>query len=280
MLKLLASQAAIALENARLYRDLANARRRFGASSTRTSSGVFTWDLEGRILEANDAFLRIVGYDRPAAALRWLGAWPPNVDEATQALERIVNDAMRAGEIIGRIRDLIKKTPPRKDSVDINEAVCEVIALTRGEATKYGISVQTVLDERLPPVPGDRVQLQQVMLNLIVSAIEAMSAMSKGPRDLLISTAADSSQRIPIAVSDSGPGLPQEGSERVFDPFYTTKASGLGMGLSICRSIAYGGRLSAKPNVPRGAVFQVSLPAHADNPLGGAGADPEAPPTR
>jgi C4-dicarboxylate-specific signal transduction histidine kinase len=125
------------------------------------------------------------------------------------------------------------------------------------------------------------VQLQQVMLNLIVNAIEAMSAMSEGPRVLQISTSEGPSDSLSIVVRDSGPGLPVEGGERVFDPFYTKKAGGLGMGLSICRSIidAFGGRLSAKPNLPRGAVFQVTLPAHADNRFG-AGADAEAPPTR
>jgi C4-dicarboxylate-specific signal transduction histidine kinase len=195
-----------------------------------------------------------------AAALRWLGARPPNVDEAKEALERIVNDAMRAGDIIGRIRDLIRKAPPRQDSIDLNEAVREVMALTRGEASKYDVFVRAVLDERLPRVRGDRVQ---VMLNLIVNAIEAMSATSEGPRALLVSTAADSCDGVSIAVSDTGPGLPADAINRVFDPFYTTKASGLGMGLSICRSIidAYGGRLSAKPNVPRGAVFQFTLRA-------------------
>jgi C4-dicarboxylate-specific signal transduction histidine kinase len=216
-----------------------------------------------------------------AAALRWLGARPPNVDEAKEALERIVNDAMRASDIIGRIRDLIKKAPPRRDSVDINEAVREVIELTRGEAAKYGISVEAILDERLPAVPADRVQLQQVMLNLIVNAIESMSATNDGQRELRICTVADSGKSVSIVVSDSGPGLPTDGVNRVFDPFYTTKASGLGMGLSICRSIidAYGGRISALPNVPRGAVFQFTLPAYPDNTLG-TGTDPKAPPTR
>jgi signal transduction histidine kinase len=196
-----------------------------------------------------------------AAAIRWLGAQPANLQEVRQALDCIVNDAMRAGDIIGRIRELFEKAPPRKDGVDINEAVREVIELTRGEAAKHGVSVQSVLGDGLLPVRGDRVHLQQVMLNLMVNAIEAMSAMREGPRDLLISTTADSSQGVSIAVSDSGLGLPPSGIERVFDPLYTTKAGGLGMGLSICRSIvdAHGGQLSAKPNVPRGAVFQFVL---------------------
>jgi C4-dicarboxylate-specific signal transduction histidine kinase len=202
-----------------------------------------------------------------AAALHWLGAQPANLQETRSALDRIVNDVMRAGDIIGRIRELIEKAPPRKDSVDINEAVREVIELTRGEAVKHGVSVQTVLGEDLPLFRGDRVQLQQVMLNLIVNGIEAISATSEGPRDVLISTTADSSKGVAIAVSDSGLGVPAERIERIFDPFYTTKADGLGMGLSICRSIveAHGGRILAKPNVPRGVVFHFSLPVSTDS---------------
>jgi C4-dicarboxylate-specific signal transduction histidine kinase len=169
---------------------------------------------------------------------------------------------MRAGGIVSGVRDLVRKAPPRKDNVDINEAVREVTELTRGEAAKHGVSVLTVLGDGLPLVLGDRVQLQQVMLNLIVNAIEAMSETSMGPRELLISTIADSSNSVSIAVRDSGPGLPAEGIERAFDPFYTTKADGLGMGLSICRSIveAHRGRLWVGANVPRGAVFQLVLP--------------------
>jgi PAS domain S-box-containing protein len=391
VLEILASQAAITLENARLYHDLEEREAEIRRLVDANIVGIFIYNLSGQILEANDAFLRIVGYDREdlvsgrmrwtdltppewldrdmqqripelrmtgtlqpfekefsrkdgsrapvligaamfegranqavafvldlserkraeadlrevqmelahanraatmgqltasiahevkqpigataanaAAALRWLGARPPNVDEAKEALERIVNDVMRAGDIIGRIRDLIKKAPPRQDIVDINEAVCEVIELTRGEAARCGVAVQAILDERLPPVRGDRVQLQQVMLNLIVNAIEAMSATSEGPRVLLVSTAAASGKGVSIAVSDTGPGLPADGINHVFDPFYTTKTGGLGMGLSICRSIidAYGGQLSVKPNVPRGAVFQFTLPRLRGQPIG------------
>jgi C4-dicarboxylate-specific signal transduction histidine kinase len=186
-----------------------------------------------------------------AAASRWLGVRPPNLDELRQALDGIVYEAMRAGGIVSGIRDLVKKAPPRRERVDINEAVREVIELTRGEAAKNDVSVLTVLGDGLPLVLGDRVQLQQVMLNLIVNAIEAMNATSEGPRALLVSTATDSSMGVLIAVSDSGPGLPADGINHVFDPFYTTKESGLGMGLSICRSIidAHGGQLSAKANV-------------------------------
>jgi C4-dicarboxylate-specific signal transduction histidine kinase len=197
-----------------------------------------------------------------SAALRWLSANPPNLEEVRQALDRIVNAAQRAGGIVGRIRALMKKAPPRKDSVDINEALYEVIELTRGEAAKNDVSVLTLLGEGLPLVLGDRVQLQQVMLNLIVNAVEAMGATSPGPRELRISTFEDSSNGVTIAVQDSGPGLPPAGRKSIFDPFYTTKEHGLGMGLSICRSIVegHGGRLWASANAPHGAVFQFVLP--------------------
>jgi PAS domain S-box-containing protein len=389
MLELLASQAAITLENARLYRDLAEREARIRRLVDANIVGILIFHLEGRILEANEAFLRIVGYDREdlvsgrmswtdltppewldrdnqqipelktagtlqpfekeyfrkdgsrasvligvamfeaggsegvgfvldlterkrteaearknerryrevqmalahsnrvatmgqltasiahevqqpiaatatnaSAALRWLDAKPPNLEEARQALDRIVNEAMRAGGIVGGIRGLVKKAPPRKENVDINEALREVIELTRGEAAKNDVSVLTVLGDGLPLVLGDRVQLQQVMLNLMVNAVEAMGATSMGSRELRISTAADSSDGVSVAVRDSGPGLSPAGGKRIFDPFYTTKEHGLGMGLSICRSIveAHGGRLWASANAPHGAVFQFVLP--------------------
>ncbi|MEA3122826.1 MAG: hypothetical protein QOH33_2416, partial [Paraburkholderia sp.] len=390
-LELLASQAAITLENALLYRDLAEREARIRRLVDANIVGIFIWDLAGEILEANDAFLSIVGYDRAdlasrrvrwtdltphewldldiqqripelkmtgtlhpvekefsrkdgsrapvligaatfeaggsqgvafvldlterkraeaeaheserryrevqmelahsnraatmgqltasiahevqqpigaaaadaSAALRWLGAQPPNLEEVRRSLDRIVNYAMRAGGIISGIRDLIKKAPPRKDKVDINEAVRELVELTRGEAAKNGVSVLTAFGESLPLVSGDRVQLQQVMLNLIVNALEAMSTTSTGPRELLISTTADSSNSVAIAMQDSGPGLCPAEVNRVFDPFYTTKENGLGMGLAICRSIveAHGGRLWTSASAPRGAVFQLVLPS-------------------
>ena len=158
----------------------------------------------------------------------------------------------------------LKKAPPTKEDLDINEAILEVIGLTRGEVTKNGISVQTQLAEGLPLIHGDRVQLQQVILNLIINAVEAMSAVSEGPRELLISTGKTESDGVLVAVRDSGPGLTPANFERLFDAFYTTKPGGLGMGLSICRSIieAHGGRLWASANVPRGAAFQFTVPVH------------------
>ena len=197
------------------------------------------------------------------AALRWLAAEPPDLEEVRQTLGRLVRDGTRAGEVIRRIRALIKKASPGNERLDINEALLEVIAVARGELQKNGVSVQTQLAAGLPPVPGDRVQLQQVILNLIINAIEAMSGQGDGPRQLRISSEKDGSGSVLVAVSDSGPGLDPASLERLFEAFYTTKPSGMGMGLSICRSIieAHGGRVWATANVPRGATFHVALPA-------------------
>src|SRR5512147_221688 len=198
-------------------------------------------------------------------ALRWLGGQPPDLDEVRQALGRAVNDGRRAAEIIGRIRTLIKKEPLRKDALEVNEAIAEVIALTRGEVMKNKVSVQTKLTEALPLIQGDRVQLQQVILNLIINAVEAMSGVSEGSRGLLIGTRKDASGSVLVAVQDSGPGLKPESFERLFDSFYTTKRGGMGMGLSICRSIveAHGGRIWATPNAGPGITVQFTLPINA-----------------
>jgi C4-dicarboxylate-specific signal transduction histidine kinase len=201
------------------------------------------------------------------AALRWLGARPPDLEEVRQALGRILRDGNRAGDVIGRIRDLIRKAPPRKDGLEINEAILEVIALTRGEVVKNGVCVQTQLAEGLPLIQGDRVQLQQVILNLIINAVEAMSGAGGGSRELLISTGIAEPDGVLVMVRDSGPGLAPASLERLFEAFYTTKPGGLGMGLSVCRSIieAHSGRLWATANLPQGAVFQFTVPAHPDS---------------
>ena len=198
------------------------------------------------------------------AALRWLDRRPADLQEVRQALARIAKDGHRAAEVIDEIRALIKKAPPRKDRLEINGAIHEVIALTRGEAVKNGVSVQTELIDGLPLIEGDRVQLQQVILNLIINAFEAMSGISEGVRELLISTRKAEPDGVLVAVRDSGPGLAPATLERLFESFYTTKPGGLGLGLSICRSIieAHGGRLWACANVPCGAIFQFTVPAH------------------
>jgi PAS domain S-box-containing protein len=201
------------------------------------------------------------------AALHWLARDPPNLDEARQALTRVVKDGNRVSEVIAGIRAMVKKAPARKHCLPINEAIIEVVALTHGETIKNGVSVQTQLAEGLPLIEGDRVQLQQVMLNLIINAVEEMSGVTEGARDLLISTGRAGSNDVLVSVRDSGPGLAPAALERLFDPFYTTKSSGLGLGLSICRSIiqSHGGRLWATANVPRGAIFEFTLPAYSDS---------------
>jgi len=396
VLKLVASQAAISLENARLYRDVAEREAKIRRLVEANIIGIIVWNVAGEVLEANDAFLRMVGYAREdlvsgrvrwrdltppeiraeselalaesersghatpfekeyirkdgtrvpvivglasfgdgrqegvafvldlterkqaeervregerryrevqtelahanrvatmgqlaasiahevnqpiaatvtnaQAALRWLGARPPNVDEVGEALTRIVKDANRAGDVLGRIRQLIKKSPPRKEPVDMNAAIREVVELTRGEAAKGLATVETALADGLPHIEGDRVELQQVLLNLIVNALEAMGGVSDGGRHLVIRTAPAEDGCVSVAVCDSGPGFGADSAdsagsvERVFAPFYTTKETGLGMGLSICRSIidGHGGRLWASPNTPRGAVVQFTVPA-------------------
>ena len=196
------------------------------------------------------------------AALRWLRAGPSHLDEVQQSLTNIVEDGNRAGEVIHRIRALMKKEPPRNDRLEINAMILEIIELTRGEAVKHGISVSTELADHLPVVEADRVQLQQVLLNLIINALEAMSAADAGPRELLISTAKVEDGGVLVAVQDSGPALEAAMLERVFESFYTTKPTGFGLGLSICRSIieAHGGRLWATRCEPRGALFQFTVP--------------------
>jgi PAS domain S-box-containing protein len=194
------------------------------------------------------------------AATRFLDRSPPDLGEAGEALECIVADADRAGDIIDRIRDHIKKAPPRKCRFDLNEAIDEVIGLARSAITANGVTVRTRLAEALLPVEGDRVQLQQVVLNLILNAVEAMSAVEAGTRQLSISTEQTRTGGVLVSVRDSGPGIDPDHLDRVFEAFYTTKSSGVGMGLSICRSIidAHGGRLWA--DASRGAVFRFTLP--------------------
>ena len=196
------------------------------------------------------------------AAQNFLDMQPPDLSEVRGALSCVVDDTDRAGDIVDRIRDHIKKAPPRKEHVDLNEAINEVIVLGRSALIKNGVSVQTRLCEGLFPIHCDRVQLQQVVLNLILNAIEAMASVESGPRELLISTEQHPTGVL-VALRDSGPGIDPAHLERVFEAFYTTKSRGVGMGLSICRSIidAHGGRLWAEANEPRGTIFQFTLPA-------------------
>jgi PAS domain S-box-containing protein len=390
VLTLLASQAAISLENASLYRELAEREARIRRLVDANIIGIFVWDHDGQIIDANEAFLRIVGYGRDdvasgrlrwrdltptewrdaddrrvaeleatgtaqpyekeyfrksggrvavlvgaatfggrhdqgvafvvdlterkraeeeireserrysevqmelvhanrvatmgqlsasiahevnqpigatlnnaSAALHWLSKEPADLEKARQAVNRIFANGNRVSEVIGRVHALFKKAPLRKEDVDINGAILEVIALTRGEVEKNDISVQSHLVDGLPLIQGDRVQLQQVIMNLIINAVEALSSVSEGARELVITTGKGEPDGVLVVVRDSGPGLSSADLERIFDAFNTTKPGGLGMGLSICRTIieAHGGRLWATAAQSQGATFQFTLPA-------------------
>jgi PAS domain S-box-containing protein len=201
------------------------------------------------------------------AGVRFLEMSPPNLDEVKEALNCIVRGADRAKDIVGRVRDHIKKAPPRREPFDLNEAIREVIATVRSAIDQNRVSVRARLTDGLNPVRADRVQLQQVVMNLVLNAVEAMSSVEEGARELSISTKQVQPNDISVAVQDSGPGIDPEHIEQVFAPFYTTKTNGIGMGLSICRSIiaAHGGRLWAETSQPRGAVFQFTLPTGLDD---------------
>ena len=204
-----------------------------------------------------------------AAGARWLASKPPQMDKARRALERIAHDGKRAAEVIRRIRALMKRQAPRKEWLDINETILEVVALVQHQVRRSEILLETRLGRDLPLVRGDRVQLQQVLLNLMINAIEAMSGIKERPRELTIVSASDGPDTVSVDVRDSGTGLNPEQAPHLFEPFYTTKPEGLGIGLSISRSIleAHGGRLSAAANAPHGTVFLFSLPVNEAGPV-------------
>ncbi len=212
--------------------------------------------------EINQPLAAVV--NNASACLHWLAA--QNVEEARQSASRIIEDGHRAGEIIGRIRGLVKKAPPRKEWLDVNETIREVIALARSEVQRNGVVLEAQFPDDVPPVLADRIQMQQVILNLMINAIEAMSGNGEGPRELWVSSQKVESKEVLIAMRDSGPGLDPRSLDRLFHAFYTTKPQGMGMGLAISRSIveAHGGRLWATANAPHGAVFQFTLPLGGD----------------
>jgi len=382
VLKLLASQAAISLENTRLYSDLTEREAKIRRLVDANIIGILIWNLEGRIVEANEAFLHMVGYGREdlvsgrvswsevtpdkwraadeqalaelvatgvcepfekeyfrkdgsrvpvllgaallegrrdegvafvldlterklaeealhktqaelahvtrvttmgelvasiahevnqplgaivtngSALLRLLSRETPDLDKSREVIGRMINDGMRASEVIKRIRDLLHKAPPEKARLNINETVQEVIELVSSDVLRSKVKLQAELGADLPPVVGDRIQLQQVILNLILNAKDAMRAVQSHPRELLITTLKSKSGEVVVAVRDSGTGLDPKDADRIFDPFFTTKAEGMGLGLSISRTIieAHGGTLWAKPNEGKGATIQFTLP--------------------
>jgi PAS domain S-box-containing protein len=298
LLENFADQAAIAIENARLFeaekqrslalaqanRDLAEREAKIRRLVDANIIGIFIWEMEGRIIEANEAFLRMIGYDRAdlAAGLVHRGRLTP--PEWSDRDERTIAELKTLGTVTPLEKEYYRKDGSRvpvliglaRFEEGGNEGVAFVLDLTprklcarakRNSMTMpKPVSVQTALAGALLPVHGDRVQLQQVILNLVLNAVEAMASVDMGPRDLSIST--EQVHAAPCGVRDSGPGIDPENLDRVFDAFYTTKSSGVGMGLSICRSIieAHGGRLWADANEPRGVVFRFALPS-AENKL-------------
>jgi C4-dicarboxylate-specific signal transduction histidine kinase/PAS domain-containing protein len=253
-----AAQASIALEGARRDRQYREMQSELAHANRVATMGQLTASIAH---EVNQPITAAITY--ALAARRFLKSEPPNLHEVDDALSLIVKQGNRAGEVVEQVRALIKKAPARKDAVAIDDAILEVIALTRTEAANNSVSVRTQFAKGLPRVQGDRVQLQQVVLNLIVNAIQAMGGIWEGARELQISIEAVPSEGgVRVGVRDTGPGLPPETLSRLFEPFYTTKPEGIGMGLSICRSIieAHGGRLWAIPCEPQGALFQFMIP--------------------
>ena len=257
MLATISSQIGQFIERKRAEEALREVQAELGRVARLTTMGQLTASIAHEVKQPIGASV-----NNALAAMRFLDSRPPDLGEVRQALADIVKAGSLASDVIDRIRDLIKRAPPRKDRLEINGAIRDVIELTRGEAVKNGVSVRTELADALPLIEGDRVELQQVILNLIMNAIEAMSGTSDGSRELIISTGKAESGGALVAVRDSGPGLAPATLEHIFDAFYTTKPNGMGMGLSISHSIikAHGGRLWAEANVPRGAVFQFTLP--------------------
>jgi PAS domain S-box-containing protein len=385
VLELLASQAAISLENARLYSDLQEREARIRRLVDSNIVGIAIWDVQGRIIESNQAFLDILGYAREdlaslrwteltpvewrdvdeqafaelkatgtvqprekeyfrrdgsrvpvlvaraifewnrdegvafvldlterkhvegalrdaqahlahvvrittlgelmasiahevnqplaavvnaaAACRRWLDGGTPNLDEARSAVDWIVNEGNRASEVIRRVRALANKTDIEKVPLDVNDVVREAIALVQHELTSHRVSLRMELAPALPMILGDRVQLQQVIINLVMNGVEAMQSVTDQPRELAIGSHQNETRQVLVSVTDSGVGISAEHADRLFNAFFTTKSSGMGMGLSICRSIieAHGGRMSAVNNVGPGATFQFVLPLHQED---------------
>ena len=196
------------------------------------------------------------------ACLRWLNRDQPDLASARNAVSRIVRDAHRAGNVIRSLRALTEKSGPKLTRLDIRDAIGEVLALTRGELQRHCVMLHTDLSAGEQPVLGDRVQLQQVLLNLIMNGIQAMAALSDRRRELSVSVALAAPDRMQVTVEDTGPGLDPAIAPCIFDPFFTTKSDGLGMGLSICRSIieAHGGQLGVSSHAPHGAAFHFTIP--------------------
>src|SRR5271155_269354 len=253
-----ASQATIALESTRRERQLREMQMELARVNRVATIGQLTASITHEVNQPLAA-----ARNNLTAALNFLDRTPPDLAEVREALACAVKDNDRASTVVGGIRALMQKAPTRTDSVDLNEAVREVLELTHGEALKHGVLVGTQLADGLPLIQGDRVQLQQVVLNLILNAVQAMGGVADRTREVLITTSQPEPNEVCLGVRDTGPGLSAETLPRLFEPFYTTKPGGMGMGLAICRSIieAHGGRLWATRCEPRCALFQFTIPA-------------------
>jgi signal transduction histidine kinase len=253
-----AAQASIGLEITRRERQYREMQSELAHANRVATMGQLTASIAHEIKQPVTAARTYA-----AAALRFLDKRPPDLAEVREALTCIVDETARTRDVVDRIGSLIKKASPRKEVVDLNAAILEVTALTRSEAVKTGVTMGTQLAGELPRIRCDRVQLQQVLLNLIVNAIQSMGGVADGDRKLHISTVNIEPEGVCVAVRDTGHGLRPESLPRLFEPFYTTKPDGMGMGLSICRSIieAHGGRLWATGCESRGALFQFTIPA-------------------
>jgi C4-dicarboxylate-specific signal transduction histidine kinase len=253
-----AAQATIALESTRRERRYRETQMELARVHRVETIGQLTASITHEVNQPLAA-----ARNNLTAALNFLDRTPPDLVEVREALACAVKDNDRASTVVGRIRALMQKAPTRTDSVNVNEAVHEVLELAYGEALKHGVSVQTQLADGLPLIQGDRVQLQQVVLNLILNAVQAMGGVADRTRSVLITTSQTEPNEVCLGVRDTGPGLSPETLPRLFEPFHTTKPGGMGMGLSICRSIieAHGGRLWATRCEPRGALFQFTIAA-------------------
>ena len=252
-----AAQATVALESTRRERRYREMQSELAHANRVATMGQLTASITHEVNQPIGA-----ARNNLTAALNFSDRTPPDLMEVREALACAVKEIDRASTVVGRIRALMQKEPTRRDSVNVNEAVCEVMELTYGEALKNGVSVRTQLADGLPLIQGDRVQLQQVILNLILNAVQALGAVTNDTREVLITTSQADPNEVCLGVQDTGPGLSAETLPRLFEPFYTTKPGGMGMGLAICRSIieAHGGRLWATKCEPRGALFQFAIP--------------------
>ena len=253
-----AAQATVALESTRRERRYREMQSELAHANRVATMGQLTASITHEVNQPLAAMRNNL-----TAALNFSDRTPPDLMEVREALACAVKEIDRASTVVGRIRALMQKEPTRRDSVNVNEAVCEVMELTYGEALKNGVSVRTQLADGLPLIQGDRVQLQQVILNLILNAVQALGAVTNDTREVLITTSQADPNEVCLGVQDTGPGLSAETLPRLFEPFYTTKPGGMGMGLAICRSIieAHGGRLWATRCEPQGALFQFTIPA-------------------